>query len=343
VCGAAALYSHNLAFAFFAAIGLFVAVRFLSGLTRRVVRTSLLFGAITGALIMSALFSPWLNLLPSQFQRIARLYWLAPPTAVTFVQTLLAFGFWTDNQSAAPALAIALLAGSILIVVLMAREAVRRRREIDARVGLLATLFIVPIVVLATVSYALKPVYIIRGLMPSQIAFLMLAAWAASKLPRAVQIAAGALLGIVLIVALVAHYTYMEFPRAPWRDVAAHVEANAFPGDAIIHDNKLTFFPMRVVAPELDQVYLPDLDGIGSDTLALPTQQALGLRAVPIEEALARRERIWLVIFSQTRADYRAAGLADDPNWLAIESRFDVAGQWRFADVKLYLFETNDE
>ena len=342
LCGAATLYSHNLAFAFFVAIGLFVAARFVAGLLRGVLRTSLLIGTIMGALIMAALFSPWLSLLPSQFGRIAQAYWITLPTAVTFVQTFMAFGFWADNQAASLPLAAATLTGSLLVLALIAHELVQRRREFDARVGLLLTLFVVPIAVLAAVSYAFKPVYIIRGLLPSQIAFLMLAAWVASKLPRVVQVGSGALLGAVLLFALVSHYTYTDFPRARWGDIAAYLRANAVAGDAIVHDNKLTFFPMHVVDPQLDQVYLPDVAGIGSDTLAPATQAVLGLPATTVDDALADRDRVWLVILDRARDDYRAAGFDDDPNWTAIEAEFGVKLRQAFGDVEVAMWARDE-
>ncbi len=338
LCGAATLYTHNLAFAFFAAIGLFAAARFAVGLLRGMTRTSLLFGTIMGGLIMAALFSPWLSLLPAQFGKIAQSYWITPPTLGTFVQTLLAFGFWTDNQAAAPLLAYAMLAGSILVLVLIAHEMFRRRRELDARVGLLATLFVAPVVALAVVSYALKPVYIIRGLMPAQIVFLLLAAWAASKLPRPAQIGSGVLLGALLVAALLSHYAYAGFPRARWDDVAAYLRANASASDAIVHDSKLTFFPMHVVDPALAQAYLPDVAGIGSDTLAPATQRALGLPATAVKDAIAGRDRVWLVIFARARDDYRAAGFADDPNWVALDAAFAVDSRRVFGDVAVVLW-----
>jgi hypothetical protein len=302
-------------------------------LLQRVTRASLLLGTIVGALIMASLFSPWLQLLPSQFGKIAQSYWITPPTATTFVQTLIAFGFWADNQAAALPLAAAMLAGSILAVALIAHELAHRRREWDARVGLLLTVFLVPIVVLAVVSYAVKPVYVIRGLMPAQVGFLLLAAWAASKLPRVVQTGSAVLFGAVLIFALASHYTYLGFPRAPWTDIDDYLRAHAASDEAIVHDNKLTFFPMRIVDAALEQVYLPDVAGIGSDTLALPTQQALGLPATSVPDAMAGRDRIWLVLFARTRDDYRAAGFEDDPNWAAISAQFDVAEQRSFGAV----------
>ncbi len=338
VCGAVALYSHNLAFAFYAAIGLFVAARVLGGLARQTLHASLLAGVLVGALIMSALFSPWLSQLPAQFGKIAQSYWITPPTIVTIVQTMMAFAFWTDNQAASFPLAVAMLAGAVLVLTLIAHELVRRRREFDARVGLLLTLFAVPIVVLIGVSYAFRPVYIIRGLMPAQIAFLMLAAWAAAGLPRAVQIGSGVLLGAILVAALVSHYGYARFPRAPWGEVSVYLRANAIDGDAIVHDNKLTFFPMHVVDPELDQAYLLDVAGIGSDTLARATQHALRLIAADVEDAIADRDRVWLILFNRTRDDYRAAGFLDDPGWVAIDEEMDAVEKRSFGDVDVYLF-----
>jgi hypothetical protein len=251
---------------------------------------------------------------------------------------LLAFGFWADNQAASPALATAMLGGAVLIVLLFAHELLHRRREFDVRVGLLVTMTLAPIVALAVVSTVWRPVYIIRGLMPAQIAFLMLTAWAAMKLPRVVQIGVSVLLGAILIAALLAHYVYADFPRARWDAIAEYLGENALANDVIVHDNKLTFFPMHVVAPDLDQEYLPDVSGIGSDTLALPTQRVLGLLAAPVEQAIADHERVWLVIFNRTRDDYRAAGFEDDPNWVALDAQFDVALQRAFGPVTVYVF-----
>jgi len=342
VCGAATLYSHNLALAFFAAVGIFVLLRLATGLLRRVLRVALLSGTLTAALIMGVLFGPWLTRLMGQFGEIVQVYRIAPPTAATFAQTMIAFGFWTDNQAARLPLAAAMLAGSILIVALIAREMIRRRREFDARVGLLLTLFLAPIIVVALVSYALRPVYIIRGLIPSQIAFLLLAAWAAARLPRVVQIGAGALIGLVWILALASHYPYTGFPRAPWPDIAAYLRVDAKGGDAIVHDNRLTFFPMIIVDPALEQVYLPDAAGIGVDILPQTTQEALGLPWTRLDDAIAGRDRVWLVIFTRTRDDYRAAGFADDPNWVALDAHFNVVEQRSFGDLAVFLFNRAD-
>ena len=129
-----------------------------------------------------------------------------------------------------------------------------------------------------------------------------------------------------------------RFPRAPWNDIATYLRANTTEGDAIVHDNKLTFFPMHVVDPSLAQVYLPDVAGIGSDTLARPTQEALGLIATDVDTAIAGQNRAWLVIFARARSDYRTAGFQDDPNWLALDAAFEVGSRQVFGDVEVVLW-----
>ena len=337
-CGAAALYSHNLALAFFAALALFVAARLVLGLMRRMFRMALFSGSLTAGFIIAVLYGSWLTQLLSRSDELAQAYRITPPTALTFVQTLIAFGFWTDNQAAALPLTTAMLAGSVLVLLLIGHALIDRRHELDGRVGLLLVLFLGPPLIAALVSYALQPVYLISGLLPSQVAFLMLAAWAVARLPRLVWIAGAALLGAVLVWALVSHYSYAGFPRAPWSDISAYLRANAAAGDAVVHDNRLTFLPMRVIDPSLEQVYLADVIGIGVDVLPPTTQAALGIPATALEDATAGQTRVWLVLFSRTRAEYRAAGYADDPNWTALLAEFEVAEQKSFGEVDVALF-----
>jgi hypothetical protein len=55
----------------------------------------------------------------------------------------------------------------------------------------------------------------------------------------------------------------------------------------VVHTNKLTYLPMRYYAPDLPGVFLADPPGSPQDTLARPTQEALGFFATPtITEAV---------------------------------------------------------
>jgi hypothetical protein len=287
---------------------------------------------------MGVLFFPWLRLLPAQFGKVTQSYWVPLPSVVTFVQTAIVFGFWTDNQAASPLLAAAMLAGSLLILSLVAHQLLRGKKDWTSSLGLCLMVLLMPVVVLVLVSIFLKPVYIIRALMPSQIAFLILAAWMAVRLPRPIQIVSAGLLGLILAAAIAAHYRYQGFPRAPWDQVEAYLQQNAQPEDLVLHDNKLTYFPMAVLSPRLEQDYLPDLAGIGSDTLAPATQRVLGQLALEPDQPIAPHERIWFLIFERTREDYRQAGFVDDPYWLLLAENHAPQPPIRFADLELVLF-----
>ena len=59
----------------------------------------------------------------------------------------------------------------------------------------------------------------------------------------------------------------------------ARGHAHHQPGDVIVHSNKLTFLPTHYYDRSLPQDFVADEPGSPSDTLAYPTQQALGLFA----------------------------------------------------------------
>jgi hypothetical protein len=116
------------------------------------------------------------------------------------------------------------------------------------------------------------------------------------------------------------------------------LRSNVRASDAIIHDNRLTFVPMRVVDPGFEQVWLPDVTGIGVDVLPPATQAVLGIPSTRVADAMAGHDRIWFVIFARSRDEYRASGFEDDPNWLAIDAQFDAMEMQSFGEVELVLF-----
>jgi hypothetical protein len=66
----------------------------------------------------------------------------------------------------------------------------------------------------------------------------------------------------------------------------------------VVHTNKLTYFPMHVYDPRLPGEFLADPAGSPQDTLAYPTQEALGIFATEtMTEAVGAADRVWLVYF----------------------------------------------
>jgi hypothetical protein len=105
-------------------------------------------------------------------------------------------------------------------------------------------------------------------------------------------------------------------------------------GDVIVHSNKLTFFPAYVYNRTLPQVFIADPPGSGSDTLARPTQEALGLFPTDLEVATEGKSRVWLIIFRQAVAE--AGGAHPHLTWL--DARFKNEQTFHFGDVAVVLF-----
>jgi hypothetical protein len=346
ICGALALYSHNLGFLTFAALGLFaiaraVAASFLprqtggGGEPRR-------YWAFAGktalaGLGMAVLFAPWLAMVPSQLGKIEQSYWVTRPDFKTLVQTLIVFGFDFENAIFPPGLIAPALFGVLLLLAVVIAQLLRRRTPGDGRerfgAWLLATLAFVPVAALFLMSQW-RPVYIIRGLLPAAVYYLILAAWAVARTPRVARYGLLAILVVLVGVTLPSYYGYRDFPRGPFVQLAATLREQLQPGDVIVHSNKLTFFPMYYYDQALPQVFLGDPPGSGSDTMALPTQQALGLYATTLDAATGKAQRVWLVIFHQAMTE--AEGAHPHVAWL--EAHWRRAQTFSVGNMDVILF-----
>jgi uncharacterized membrane protein len=357
VLSAITLYAHNLGFAFLAGLDVWVLWAWVRppcenrGLPPGAVHWRDLCPLIMSHLLMVGLFVPWLLVVPSQFGKIQQAYWVEQPGIAQLIQTLLVFHFAYDNQSLPGWLLPPALFFSILIVAIVALDLVRQCRPRHARLltpdsclptprvaSLLLSLTVVPVLLVFLISQW-RPVYIVRALLPSALAYygLVAAVIVARRLPRPVKW--GLLLpsALIVVASLWNHYTYAQFPRAPFDQAAAFLRAAYQSGDVIVHSNKLTFFPTHYYDRTLPQSFIADEPGSPSDTLAYATQQALGLFAVPdIETAVQGHERAWFVIFRRAVDEYRAAGFADHPqrSWLA--QHYTLVSVTPFGDLDVY-------
>ena len=336
LCGAAALYTHNLAALFLLALGGWILWRWLRG--RRVVHWRGVVGAHLG---MLALFAPWLWVLPRQLQAIATNYWTQRPGALALVQTLYVFHFAADNEGLPPWLLPFALLFSLLILVLVVMEC-RHPRHAPAAdpfpdaISLLTWLAFGPILLAFLISQV-RPIYVLRALLPSAFVYLLLAArllpW--GHAPRAIKggVLGGALL--VVIASLLYHYQYATFPRPPFPQAVAYLRQEVAPGDLIIHSNKLTFLPTYYYDPDLPQTFIADPPGSPSDTLDPATQAALGVReSGDLPTAAQGHPRIWLVIFREAARE----GAALHPHLAWLQAHYTLAGTQAFHDLLIYEF-----
>jgi mannosyltransferase len=342
LCGAFTLYAHNLGFAFLLGLDVWVIsvwVRY------RQERWRYLLPLLLAHLIALGLFAPWLLVLPGQLGKIEQAYWVPQPGLAQLIQTLLVFHVAYDNQAlpawlVAPGLFFSLL--TIVVAALQSRRVslspTMQRRGVRSPLALLLALSLAPLLIIFGISQ-LRPVYIIRALLPSALAYygLLAAILVRGRLPR--PLAWGVVLPLALIVAvsLSNHYTYAYFPRPPFDEAAAFLRSHYTSGDAIVHSNKLTFFPTHYYDRELPQAFIADTPGSPSDTLAHPTQVALGLFATPdLEEATRGCERVWFVMLRRAVDEYRAAGHADHPHRIWLEQHFHLVSVTTFNDLDVF-------
>jgi len=334
ICGALTFYSHNLGFLTCAALGLLVVVR--AALKRDRQAWRLVGKTALAGLVMSLLFLPWLVAVPSQFGKIQQAYWVPRPDLKTLVQTLIVFSFDFENAIFPSALIAPALFGAVLLLVVVIVGCVRRPPADKERerfgVWLLAAVALAPVAALFLISQW-RPVYIIRGLLPAAVCYLILAAWAVARMPRVACYALRVILAALVAVVLVRDYRYDGLPRVP-TELTAMLREQIKPGDVIVHSNKLTFFPVCVYDRTLPQVFIGDPPGSGSDTLARPTQEALGLFPTDLEAATVGKSRVWLIIFQQAVTE--AGGVHPHLTWLG--ARFKSEQTFHFGDVAVVLF-----
>jgi len=304
---------------------------------------------------MIALFAPWLAVVPCQFGKIQQAYWVEQPGLVKLIQTILIFHFAYDNQSLPAWLLYPALFFSLLILVIIAFELIRRRRAsrseqlpdtpyslLPTPYSLLLFLTIIPIL-LTFLASQIQPVYVVRALLPSALMYYVLIASVliAGSAPKPVKW--GLLLpsGLIIAVSLVNHYLYAEFPRPPFDEAVASLRAHYQPADVIVHSNKLTFFPTHYYDRSLPQEFIADEPGSPSDTLAYPTQQALGLFATSdIATATLGHERVWYLVFRRAIDEYRAAGYPDHPQRAWLEQYYTLVSVTSFHDLDVYEYQS---
>jgi hypothetical protein len=91
---------------------------------------------------------------------------------------------------------------------------------------------------------------------------------------------------------------------------------------------------------ELSQKYIQDIPGSGADTLALPTQEILGLTAeASLEESVGEAKKVWFIVFNKAIEEYRALGYPTHPHlsWLEEHFRLEKREDWE-DNISIYVF-----
>lgn len=328
---AVAQYAHTLAAVFL----LPLALSPLWTGDRRAMKNTFL--AAGGAVL---LYFPWLVHLPAQIARVQRAYWVPKPSLVRPLTTLLAF---VAGLPVLPQHLPWALFAVLSLTVLAGRATWRAWRTGHAevrRAAWLGYLAGAPTLLLWALSQY-RPVYLERILLPAGVMFLLWMAWALARapLPSFMRRMAGGALLAVFALGWYTHLNYQGFPYGPYADLAHSLQSRWQPGDAIVHSNKLSFFPMVVYEPQLPQTYLADPPGSGSDTLARPTQEVLGYPSTAdLETATRGAQRVWFVIFRRASEEYRQQGITTHPHLAWLKAHYALQAREDWGSLEVYLF-----
>jgi hypothetical protein len=234
---------------------------------------------------------------------------------------------------------------SVLVIVLAAFQSYKAAKEKipQFKIGLwLFYLSFTPALLLWLFSQW-RPVYLERALLPSHVVFCIWLAWVFIKTPapKWIRLFMSGLLLIGMAVGLYEHYTYQGFPYAPYQAMDNSLSERVRPGDVIIHSNKITYLPALYFDSSLPQLFIIDIPGSKTDTLAEPTSVALGLRdAADIQTASINERSIWFVIFQKEIDEEAADGNPPNENLQYLLDHFQLSSTEAWGEIWLYHFQS---
>ena len=299
---------------------------------------------VVGGVVALGVYSPWLVNLPGQLDKVRSYYWLSPPN---LAQPLLTVRSFLTVNLDYPGPLVGFLGALFIVLFLVIQLIVSRRRQRANRwsLGLVLWLAAGPPMLMWLVSQV-QPVYLERALLPSALMLYVALAWlfVRSGLPRPIVGVVG-LVGLMLVgIGLYHQYTWDTFPNSPFRIGTSYLRDHWHDGDVIVHQNKLTALPMVYYAADLEQRFVGDAPGSPQDTLALPTQETLGLLADDcVQAATSGSQRVWWVTFSFAGEQYAAANrpeFAEAQTWL--DDHYMLADELRWNDLDLTLYTDPD-
>lgn len=250
-------------------------------------------GLLLADFVALALVGPHL---PSAFSRTHQVvtdFWLPSPSLLHLFKTLyyLLFGHTTPSLLVPVALFFVLSIFALVTV-----RAVRVRGEIRRLLLLLLALVLGPILLALLVSWLVGPVYLDRSFSLVTPAYVLLLGWGLAHPPHGApawifRVLYGAL-AILIAISLGNHYLNPDPAKPPFREVGALVREGWREGDVLFHLHDSTYLPLRYYAPEAES-YLLNND----PEIWLPsyTWDWAGQRVQSLDEAIAGRERLWLV------------------------------------------------
>jgi len=328
VFGWIAMYSHNLAVFVLVVPDLFLLMQ----------RRWRLLAQLAGAqfvMVLGAL--PWLVLIPGQIEKIQGAFWTPRPGLVEILQAIIMFHAALPLPSILLIISAVLSAQAFILVIL---ETVRYGRRL-LNVYFLAGLLLVPPVLLFIISYIMRPIFLPRAFLAASLAYYALAGFA---IVQSWKRGAGRLIAaafiLLAVLTLPSYYRFQAFPRSPYPQAVEYLNRETNTDSVIVHETKLSYFPMHYYAPNLPQVFIADIPGSSNDTFAAASQQAMQLFPQPdLVTAVGSHKRIYFITFTGVFDEYKQMGNAEHPSIVWLSNNFHLTSRQVFNDLEIYSFE----
>lgn len=324
LASSAALWTHNYALFYLAAIGAWAFGRellrpgLIDSKTDAVRWDTQIMRLMLAGLLAVASWLPWAWVLREQMQTVANGYWIQPvtPGSVVYVLYTWLFGFtlaeWMQPTG--------VLVASGLIVWLSVK-ALRERSE-----GLtLLYLVAAPVAAVVIVSIVWKPILLFRGFAPGVPLLYLLIGWGFSRITFTHRLYALAIVTPLLVTGVVGHYVWNVDHKTGIQPAEAIIRAGWQPGDVIIHANEGTLMELHNTTRDLPQYILPRCAQPNLGALSPATQQALGMEVVPDTLTWSRAWFVWSwpPTVTQCEVDQARAFLRTYDSELALPIRND--------------------
>ncbi len=227
------------------------------------------------------------------------------PGAVEVIQSLIMV--FSDIPSHPITLGLSLFI--FLIVVILCAMQMFRNRNVDLGILFFGLMAIIPPLLLFILSYLMRPMFVPRAFLSAYVGLLACVGIMASNARQVEKVIIGIGILVIALLTLPQQIAYDGFPRSQFLPAAQYLEVETKDQDLVLHDNKLSFFPFEVYAPDLNSRFLADEPGTQNDTLAAKTLEALEITAYKdVSSAIQGSNRVFFVVFAQTINEYAVVG-----------------------------------
>ncbi len=323
--GTMALYSHSLAI-----MGLLTCnLIFLSKMNKKYLYQQILILAT-----LAVLFLPWAIYLPQQIDKVQTAFWTPRPGILEIIQAIVTLFGFAPMPIYWMALVIILMAQIFAIVMLWTFQQKNTLLFVLVGIG-----FGIPVLLFIT-SYLTRPVFVPRiFILSTVIAYILISRFVNVNKQKVIgKVVLGSML-LVSLISLPYYYKFESFPRSSFRQAVNFLAANMDKNAGILHDNKLSFFPMSFYNTESDQNYLSDPKGNANDTLAPHSQKAMGFLAWDGIRESALPQELFFVTFLQSEFEYEQIGQTN-PNLKKLQEYYVHEDRpVLIGDIKIYRFE----